>query len=250
MKFFDINLNLRKRKNYFDLNIHRQCDAKLNIFNKILFFLNLYLNTFGLAIGKIELIKYQGEIKIEYEDSDLTCKKRQEAYNLFRKHFKVRERSTLSQDELSYYHNSAKETSTMSDLNYAKFRKHVALHQEKESRLQSINKIKQIRSIMNRYFEIHQNLYGWFNEPFEKIAFVIRNTKFRLPLDKNFNFKIHLSGDGLNLTRTKFNLVNFCFKLINETHPAGKTEYKYKNELKHKKIKQNDIHTLGNFKNL
>ena len=157
----------------------------------------------------------------------------------------LKENLTYNGDELSYNHNLAKDISKMSDQNYSNFRKIIALHQDKESRLQSLPKIKKIRQIMNKFFTISTNFYGWFNEPFEKIAYVVKNTKFPMPFIKDFVLKIHLSGDGLNLTRTRFNLVNFCFKILNETVPMGKSQYTFKRQIKFKKLKQNNIYTLG-----
>jgi len=61
MNFFEITLNQRQRILYSKCN-----QVKFNIYAKIIFYFNLYLNSFGLQIEKFELSKFNNEIKIEY----------------------------------------------------------------------------------------------------------------------------------------------------------------------------------------
>jgi hypothetical protein len=50
-------LNLRKRTTYFNLTKKARVNVKQEIYLKIIFYLNLYFNTYDLQIEKIELSK-------------------------------------------------------------------------------------------------------------------------------------------------------------------------------------------------
>jgi hypothetical protein len=72
---------------------------------------------------------------------------------------------------------------------------------------------------MNNFFSIKKNNYGCFVDCSSKIYFVLK--KIYEELEKNIEnniFKIHLCGDGCSLTRTKFSIVNFCFKVLNQNN--------------------------------
>ena len=72
---------------------------------------------------------------------------------------------------------------------------------------------------------------GSYIDPFEKINFTIRKIYQKLnSVIENDTFNVHLSGDGMQLTKTKLNLINFTFKILNENN-----------------LSPNSIYTLGNF---
>ena len=74
--------------------------------------------------------------------------------------------------------------------------------------------------------------------------FVIKKMlpKIEKPIENNI-IKLHISGDGLNLTKTRFSVVNFCFKVLNKC--IFEEQKKIKNRKKIPKPKQNKIFTLG-----
>jgi len=70
---------------------------------------------------------------------------------------------------------------------------------------------------MSHFFTIKTNNFGCFVDCKEKITFVIKKVYEKLKKNISNNiFKIHLSGDGCTITKTKLNLVNFCFKVLND----------------------------------
>jgi len=87
MNFFEITLNLRKRILYSKCNSKFKHQVKFNIYAKIIFFFNLYLNSFGLQIEKIELSKFTKEIKIEYDDTNLSIEQKKICYKYFKNKF-------------------------------------------------------------------------------------------------------------------------------------------------------------------
>jgi hypothetical protein len=212
MNFFDINLNLRKRKNYFQLHEKAKINLKLELYKKIIFYFNLYLNTFGLKIKNLEIRPFNDKIKLNYEDEDVTEEKKNDSFSLFRKKFSIETAANLDMNALSFSHQSAKDIASMSNINYLRLRK--LLLKNKSCQLQSLKKLDFIKKKLNGVFTIKENSFGWFCDPFQKINFVLNSTKFKMPDKKIY---IHLSGDGLVITRTRFNLVNFCFKILNET---------------------------------
>ncbi len=70
MNFFDIVLNLRKRTTYFNLTKKARVNVKQEIYLKIIFYLNLYFNTYGLQIEKIELSKYNNDIIHNFNENE------------------------------------------------------------------------------------------------------------------------------------------------------------------------------------
>lgn len=76
MNFFDIVLNLRKCTTYFNLTKKARVNVKQEIYLKIIFYLNLYFNTYGLQIEKIELSKYNNDIIHNFNENDLTNSKK------------------------------------------------------------------------------------------------------------------------------------------------------------------------------
>ena len=81
-------------------------------------------------------------------------------------------------------------------------------------------KINSFKSKMNKFYTILQNSMGYYVEPIEKLTYVL--TKIYSKLEKNIQnntFELFLSGDGMQLTRTMTNSVNFTFKVLNEMDP-------------------------------
>jgi hypothetical protein len=223
MNFFDLVLNLRKRVNYFNLTKKARVNVKWEIYMKIIFYLNLYFNTYGLQIEKIELSKYESEIIYNFNDDDLTIEKKKSNYSSFKKKFKVNEHLENAQkikkqketQERIYLHQKAIDKSNLSNLAYKKFRK--IIFNNVNCNLISPNRLLIMRNRMSRFFTIKTNSFGCFVDCQEKITFVLK--KIYEKLEKNISdniFKIHLSGDGCTITKTKFNLVNFCFKVLND----------------------------------
>ena len=55
----------------------------------------------------------------------------------------------------------------------------------------------------------------------QKIEFVLKKIieyqRVNLQAIENNTFNLHLSGDGCSISKTKINLVNFCFKILNKS---------------------------------
>jgi len=217
MNFFEITLNLRKRILYSKCNSKFKHQVKFNIYAKIIFFFNLYLNSFGLQIEKIELSKFTKEIKIEYDDTNLSIEQKKICYKYFKNKFIINDNEYQNLNDRIYTHQKALDKSNISNTAYGQFRK--IMFNNFNNNLLSLNKILIMRKTMNNFFSIKKNDYGCFVDCSSKINFVLKNIYEELEKNiENNIFKIHLCGDGCSLTRTKFSIVNFCFKVLNQNN--------------------------------
>ena len=111
----------------------------------------------------------------------------------------------------------AKDEISMSEKKYISFRNNM---KKLRANLPSLYKMNSFKTKMNKFYTILQNSMGYYVEPIEKLTYVL--TKIYSKLDgriQNNTFELFLSGDGMQLTRTMTNSVNFTFKVLNEMDP-------------------------------
>jgi hypothetical protein len=212
---FNINLMLRERVKYFNLGKRAQYYVKKNLFFSLFFFLELYLKTFGLQLNYIELVPFNEEAQTEFDEEEFNNDAKTIAYQLFSKKLKILSADTRD-NELTILQN-AKDKANLSFLAYRALRiklKYININILSGKRLDSF-KFK-----LNLFFPIYSNSLGCYVSAQEKIRFVIRKIYNKMIQNNivisNNIFKVHLSGDGFQLTRTKINLFKFTFKILNE----------------------------------
>ena len=74
---------------------------------------------------------------------------------------------------------------------------------------------------MNFFFPIIHNTLGVYVNAEEKIKYVIKKIYEDMSIQTKRitdTFHIHLSGDGMGISKTKTSLMNFTFKVINENN--------------------------------
>ena len=84
IKNLNLNLNLRKRQNFFGLSYDRKNSELKKIFMKSFFYVNLFLNSYGLEISQIELKEYSRNILDGVTDEDISNSKKNQQYNQFK----------------------------------------------------------------------------------------------------------------------------------------------------------------------
>jgi hypothetical protein len=221
MNHESIELNLRKRTPYF--NLRDQLNEKRKIKRKLIQF-NNFLNSYGLRFKSIDICPQTSQT----DDFDLNIRQDTETVD----------KAALCQ--------TARDLSLMSERAYLKFRETISPIAE----LPSLDKCNAFKKQINQIWPISvdeadvrdpekiynpsdSNKMGAFiAEPVEKIKFVCQKylEKMKPPVIIEDNtFKIMICGDGLQITKTHLNLLNFCFTLLN------------KGDLSHK-----GFYTLGN----
>ena len=196
MSYDSIELNFRRfRVPYFDLidksKEKRKIKKKLDQFNK-------YLNSYGLGFNKIEISKQT----VNNYMLDIETNTTQET---------EQSKAAICQ--------TAKDVALMSDKSYIKFRNTLSPF----SKLSSLEECNIYKKRVNKFWNISGNEMGsYIKDPASKIKFVCEKYLEKLskltPPEKvkDNTFKILLCGDGVNLTRTHLNILNFTFSLVND----------------------------------
>lgn len=184
-----IQLNLRKnRVPYF--NLYDKMKEKRKIKKKLDEF-NNFLYTYGLSFSNVEITTIQDN------------------YNLT-----IAKNRTI--DKQAAICQTAKDLTLMSERSYNIFRK-ALLPNINLSSLLECNLYKQR---VNKIWLIGDNDMGsYVKEPVEKIKFVCSKYLEKLGKSnqvKDNTFNILLSGDGVSLTKTQINILNFTFSLLND----------------------------------
>ena len=89
MHFFEIGLHFRKRGSFFNLTDSSKIKIKYNLYIEILFYLNLFLKTYGLQIERLVLSQCNDAVKVDYDENDLSIEVKKESYNIFKKKFTI-----------------------------------------------------------------------------------------------------------------------------------------------------------------
>ena len=222
MRYFEIPLNLIRRTKYFDLSNRGKQILKENLFLRIFFLVNLYLKSIGLEIERLDLKRFDGDLgDINDEDVSEAIKKNQYRQSFRQKIQIVDTLVELNIEQKALHMQAAKDSANLSRRTYTIFKNklnHIIF--EKRSKLLSENKLNTFKIKMNKFYQLKKNSLGYFVDSFEKIKFTL--TKILQSLSnqnieiKNNVFNLHLSGDGCSISKTKINIVNFAFKVLNE----------------------------------
>ena len=200
-EFLDFNLK-RKRINYFNLRDKfrekRKIKEKLRQFNN-------YLNTYGLKFSNIEITS-----KNENNDFDLSIEE------------------IIPEKKKAAICQTARDKASMSERSYKEFRNtikpiaNLATLAECNAYKKKLNIVWPIRSLSDDLNENETYQGAFIDEPITKIKFVCQTFLEKLNAEdkkkkiENNTFNLLLCGDGLQITKTHLNLLNFCFTLIND----------------------------------
>jgi len=171
-----------------------------------------------LAFHKIELKKFVPGSTVS--DIDFFYKKVcsiEESYDLENK----------DKIDCGFIGQEARDKAMLSERGYSRMRR--LLMRLQRVILPSIYYCNKAKNMMDIFYTVHKNIHGSYISPSEKFDFVL--TKIYNKLDKkiqNDTFEIFLCGDGMQLTKTHTNTLNFAFKVINENESTA-------------------LYTLGNF---
>ena len=192
MNHESIELNLRRRIPYFHLL--DQMKEKRKIKRKLAQF-NRFLGSYGLNFKKIDICETeQNQIAPEFEIN-------------IEQSFPVVDKAALCQ--------TARDAGLISEKSYEKLRKTI----KPFAKLSSIYKCREYKKKVNQIWPIQTNSKGSFiSNPIEKIKFVCQrfiqiNSSEAV---KDMTFKLLLCGDGVQITKTHINLLNFTFALLND----------------------------------
>jgi hypothetical protein len=190
MPHVDMSFNIRQRTAYFKLNSKKK--AAENIKKKLKDF-NLFLGSFDLTFRRIEIVERENK---ETNNFNMEIKP---------KH--------LATDE-TFITQMAKDAANMSEKGYINFRKEA--NKIQGMRLPPLNRLNTFKKKMNQFFKVHKNQYGAYVSPKDKIEFVLN--KIYQNLKKtivNDTFFLEFCGDGTLLTKTRLNILNFTFNVLN-----------------------------------
>lgn len=206
MNHESIEISLRRgRVPYF--NLHNKSTEKKRIKKKLIQF-NNYLNTYGLSFNNIEI---SNQIEDDF---------RLEIAEVPKMYQTIKEKSAICQ--------TARDEALMSERSYNKFRKILSPF----AKLTSLKRCNAYKKILNRFWLIDNNNMGsYIKEPISKIKFVCKKylekiSKLSPPGQvKENTFKILISGDGVNITKTNLKIINFTFSLINDANLSRRGFY-------------------------
>ena len=186
----EITIDLRKRKPYFELKDNKKVKAsfkaKLDSFNS-------YLNSFQLALHQVE-IKQVEEVPSNK--------------------FQLKIEQKIEEIDENFIFQTAREEAIMSNNAWIKFRQRVNTIPGYD--VPPLCRLIKTKKKLNQFYKIYQNEFGSFCDAKEKISFIL--TKIYKKLDKNIEnskFMIEYCGDGTILTKTKINIINFTFNVLN-----------------------------------
>jgi hypothetical protein len=206
-KQHDISLVLRNRKEYFaqGLTAKTILNIKKMLFDLIFLPISIFISSIGLEFHKIELKKLtSGSTVTNFESFYNSVCSIKYTYGL----------ENLEKIDHGFIGQEVKDISMLSEKAYSRMRRSLMRQKIVLPSLYYCNKAK---SIMDIFYTVHKNKYGSYISPAEKFDFVLRKIYNKLEKKiKNDTFEIFLSGDGMQLTRTHTNTLNFTFKVINE----------------------------------
>ncbi len=175
-KSINIIIPLFKRICYFESSNRQKQRTRECLFLDILFYVNLYLKTFGLEIGEINLIKFEGLKPTEgILPSDHTLEKKKIEYKKFFRKIKVTEESEVF--DANY---KSMVMQTVRDKINLSFEKYGIIKSELKKltkcQIPSSNKVVTFMKKMNQFFKIHKNELGVYVDPLEKLTFVLNKS--------------------------------------------------------------------------
>jgi hypothetical protein len=191
-----------KRKTYFEVGRERRRLNNNEIKSKLLDF-NKFLDKIGLALNSSQVIK----IELKDQGSD---------HSNFR--YKISNKKTEATEAMDQILKTLKvvDATHLSQRVYHKIRTSLDLKEE----LPPLNHlILMKKSVNNIIFELNVNRNGSFlKHPLQKVEFVLKKIIGNLDniVINNDTFIIKLSGDGKVITKTKTEINNIVFTLIND----------------------------------
>jgi hypothetical protein len=237
MPYDSIDLNLRYgRTRYFNL-IHKQTE-KIKFRRKLTQF-NTYLRTYGLNLKRIEI-----DDNIQNETND----------------FKLDITEAREELDLVSICQIARDKANISERKYKILRKNL-MPIGKLANLAQCNQYK--KSLNEKFWQVIKNSTGFYVfDVLEKLTFVCNKFYNRLETEdselcrlikEKKTLDIMICGDGIQCTKTRVNILNFCFSIIDEKLLNMKLKKHYeemtKAEKRDFKLKNNiGLYTLGNFK--
>ena len=140
--YFELNLKIRKREKFFDLvSNHSRTRIKKMLFMDYLFYLNIFLKSFGFEINKIEL----KESNNDYEQIGLTNEAKLHEYHNFHKIFQIKKSFSgeKTEEEELFIIQSARDLSNLSEKAYKLLKTNI--HSISQQKLKSLNKINSFK---------------------------------------------------------------------------------------------------------
>jgi len=188
------SLNIRKRKNYFDSSRRNRYIQK-DLINCKANDLSSFCLSLGLKIKEIVLAPDD-----EDEFTPISSKLTILPYE-------------VTDERIIFQSLMAKDLAHVSNKHYYIFRKTLSDIQ----RMPGIDKILELKTKLDNFFDIKKNEFGFFCSPKQKIRYVCQrflsnNTKFT-----NKCFRIKLSIDSTSISTRNITLLNVSFNLIDDT---------------------------------
>ena len=95
------------------------------------------------------------------------------------------------------------------------------------AQLPSYYHLKKIKKDIDSIFNINENSLGFYNEPIEKIKFVIERFIEKSQIENSEVINIKIGIDGLQLTKTHRQILNVTFTILNENKRATTSKGNY-----------------------
>lgn len=185
-------LKSKIRKNYFQ----QQRQTKRRYFNKIFEKLKqiaTYASTIGLNLMPVEFRKNDNR---DFTKKDITII--ESKANDF--HFSVAKAFDLSMVSLQKYQ------MIKNNLNHKFY--------------PSKGKIISIRNKINTIFKLNTNNFGFFFDVKQKLEYVLKYIANKNGFEAENEIKIKFCADGFSISKSKIQILNFCFTVINDPKTA------------------------------
>ena len=210
--FDDDQILFRRRKKYFDC-ARRQKNRNRNLIKIKAYLLNEFTKSIGLEVKEIVLTNYENEDEDEANFID-----EQEMQTIKTKHIIV----TVHEDDPYQYTENyktfkcleIKDVCNISNENYRTMRN--TLSKILPNKLAGLKRIYSLRLQLDNLFRVNSNEKGFYLEPEQKIKFVCKKFLTRNPNFVSNVFNIKLSCDGITISKTKVQLLNFSFNLLDD----------------------------------
>jgi hypothetical protein len=189
---------LRRRKNFFDCE-HAQKERNKNLIKAQSATLNAFCRSIGLKIHKI--ILNRNEVRMNDFEIEKSIKVFIESQN-------------LTNEEKAFKFLKAKDESNLSQKKYRIIRK--AIMDIETCNIMGIKSIDPMKQRLNNFFRLENNEKGFYLNPIQKIIFVCRKFLEKKPEYDRRIFRIKLCCDGVALSSTKVNMLNFSFNLLDD----------------------------------
>jgi hypothetical protein len=215
----------RRRKRYFDCSI-RQKKRNKNLIKIKSYMLNEFAKSLGLQVKEIVLTNYENE---NIDDENVNFFDELQMQTLKTKHIII----TVHEDDPYLYTENyktfkcleIKDVCNISNENYRKMRK--TLSKISPNKLAGLKRIYTLKVQLDNHFRVNTNEKGCYLEPEQKIKFVCKKFLSRNPNFPSNVFKIKLSCDGITISKTKVQLLNFSFNLLDDQKNVLNVEHTY-----------------------